>query len=107
MSENIEVRKLPKKTIISILILVILGLMSFFILKELKEEKMSEILLSLEHKNIKDIQVINKLSVEDKKTKYKSTVYKVKFFDKDTTKTCIGFIQLKRDNTYSEDLDCK
>ncbi|MBS9782277.1 MAG: hypothetical protein KGV43_00535 [Arcobacter sp.] len=107
MSENIEVRKLPKRTIITILILIILGLMSFFLLKALKEEKMSEILFSLKHKNIKDIQVINKLSVEDKKTKYKSTVYKVKFFDKNTNKICIGFIHLKRDNTYSEDLDCK
>ena len=43
-----EVRKLPKKTIISILIIGILGIGIFFLLKGLKEQKLTEILLVLE-----------------------------------------------------------
>ncbi len=108
MNEHIEVRKLPKKTIIIIGIMIILGLITFLGLKELKEKRLEEILHNnLGHKNITDLKVVNKLSVEDKKTKYKSTVYKVKFFDKDTNKTCIGFIHQSRDRKYTEDLDCK
>lgn len=107
MKDEIEVRKLPKKTIFSILIIVILGIAVFFTLKIFKEQKMIEILSSLGHNNVKDMQVINKLNVEDKKTKYKSNVYKVRFFDSSLNKTCIGFIYFGKNNNYSKDIDCK
>ena len=68
---------------------------------------MSEIIATLGHKNIKDMEVINKLSVEDKETRYKSKVYKVRFFDNNINKTCVGFIHIGRNNTYSKDFDCK
>jgi hypothetical protein len=48
-----EVRKLPKKTIISILIIGILGIGIFFLLKGLKEQKLTEILATIGHNNIK------------------------------------------------------
>ncbi|MGM0518601.1 MAG: hypothetical protein ACQERD_03030 [Campylobacterota bacterium] len=102
-----EIRKLPKKTIITIAIIIILGALVFLGLKELKEAKMTEIIATLGHKNIEQMQVINKLRVQDEKTKYKSTVYKVMFFDKDTDKTCIGFIHMGRNDNYSKDLNCK
>lgn len=102
-----EVRKLPKKTVVTIIIIIILGALVFLGLKQLKEAKMTEIITTLGHKNIKDMEVINKLKVQDEKTRYKSTVYKVMFFDKDTNKTCIGFIHMGRDNNYSKDLNCK
>lgn len=106
MSE-VEVRKLPKKTIIYILVIIALSLIGFLFLQNLKEQKMTEILATLGHKNTKDMQVINKLSVEDKQTRYKSTVYKVRFFDNSTNKTCVGFIHIGKNNKYSKDLDCK
>ncbi len=102
-----EVRKLPKKTIIIILILIVLFGIGFIILQNLKTQRLVEIVSTLGHKNVQNMEVINKLSVEDKITRYKSKVYKVRFFDKELNKTCIGFIHIKKDNKFEEDLDCK
>ena len=102
-----EVRKLPKKTIISILIIGILGIGIFFLLKGLKEQKLTEILATIGHNNIKSLEVINKLSVEDNETRYKSSVYKVVFYDNNLKQTCIGFIHRNRDVSYTKDFDCK
>jgi hypothetical protein len=102
-----EIRKLPKKTVIIIAVLIGLGLAVFLGLKFLKEQKLAEVLVSIGHKNIKDLKVINKLSVEDKETRYKSDVYKVMFYDNDLNKTCIGFIHRERDSHYTKDFDCK
>ena len=105
MAKN--VRKLPRKTIIIISVLFLLGLMVFLSLKTLKEQKLTEIIQTLGHTNIKEVKVINKLSVEDKTTRYKSTVYKVMFNDLDLKQTCIGFIHREKNNTYTKDLNCK
>ncbi|MFK2823194.1 hypothetical protein ACH5BK_09485 [Arcobacter sp. YIC-80] len=102
-----QVRKLPKKTIVMITIVIVAALIVFLVLKDLKEKKMVEILTTLGHKNVSSMEVINKLRVEDTKTRYKSTVYKVRFLDGDSNKTCIGFIHIGKDKKYSEDLDCK
>ena len=102
-----KIRRLPKKTIIMIIILIVLGLVVFLGLKSLKEQKLGEVLVSIGHTNIKDLTVINKLSVEDKETRYKSDVYKVMFFDKDLKQTCIGFIHKERDGHFTKDFDCK
>lgn len=102
-----EVRRLPKKTIIIIGVMTALMIFVFASLQNMKELKMTETIAALGHPNIKDMQVINKLSVEDKKTRYKSKVYKVRFFDNDLNKTCIGFIHFGKDNKTEKDLDCK
>lgn len=106
-NNNPEVRKLPRKTIITIAIMVILIGGAYIFLKSMKEDKLVEVLNSLGHKKVSDLQVINKLEVEDKETRYKTKVYKVMFFDNDLNKTCIGFIHFGRNNQYNEDLDCK
>jgi hypothetical protein len=102
-----EVRKLPRRTIVIIGVLVLAGIAVFTILKTLKQDKMTEILATLGHSNIGKIEVINKLSVEDKETRYKSKVYKVRFYDEDLNKTCIGFIHMGRYNKNTKDFDCK
>lgn len=102
-----EVRKLPKKTIFIISIIVVICFVGFIVLKTLKELRMEEILKTLGHENISQMQVINKLSVEDTVTRYKSTVYKVKFHDNKLNQTCVGFIHFQRDNKFSKDVDCK
>ncbi len=106
MSET-EIRRLPKKTVIIITIIVAIAFAIFLVLKDLKEKKMVEILATLGHKNVNSMEVINKLRVEDTKTRYKSTVYKVRFFDSNLSKTCIGFIHIGRNEEFSKDLDCK
>jgi hypothetical protein len=102
-----DVRKLPKKTIFLIIIIIIIALAIFLILKDLKEQKLTEILATIGHTTIKDLEVINKLSVEDTETRYKSTVYKVKFYDNNLNQTCIGFIHRNRNESYTKDFDCK
>ena len=102
-----EIRKLPRKTIIIIAVLILAGFAVFTVLKTLKQDKMTEILSTLGHPNIKKIEVINKLSVEDKETRYKTKVYKVRFYDNNLNKTCIGFIHMGRYNKNTKDFDCK
>lgn len=102
-----EVRRLPKKTVFIIGFMVVIALSIFLVLKNLKEQKLTEVLATIGHKNIKEITVINKLSVEDSQTRYKSTVYKVMFFDKDLNKTCVGFIHREKNQHYTKDFDCK
>ena len=104
---NSQIRRLPKKTIIIIFIICIVALVTFLFLQFLKEQKITEILSTLGHKNISNVKVVNKLSVEDIQTKMKSSVYKVAFYDNDLKQTCMGFLHHERNNTYSKDLDCK
>ncbi|MCT7645054.1 hypothetical protein [Aliarcobacter butzleri] len=102
-----EVRKLPKKTVIVISLIVSIAIVIFLVQKTLKEQRFAEILGTLGHTNITELQIINKLNVEDVQTKLKSNVFKVKFFDKDLNQTCIGFIHKEKDDLYSKDFDCK
>ncbi|TLP38345.1 hypothetical protein [Arcobacter arenosus] len=104
---NIEVRKLPKKTVIIIVIMSVICFLGFLFIMFTKNLKMEEVLHDLGHKNITNVKVINKLSVEDKETKVKSTVYKVMFLDKDLNKECIGFVHRSNHGKYNEDFDCK
>jgi hypothetical protein len=104
---NNEVRKLPKKTIIIIGVMIVIALVGFLFIKNLKEQKLMEILQIIGYKNIKDVTVINKLSVEDSETRYRSTVFKVMFYNQDSNQTCIGFIHKEKDNHYTKDIDCK
>lgn len=104
---NENVRKLPKKTVILISIMIAIAIAIFLFLKTLKEDKMSEIIATLGHPNVKEMQVINKMSVEDKETRFKSKVYKVRFFDTNLNKTCVGFIHIGKNKKYSKDFDCK
>lgn len=102
-----EVRKLPKKTVIIISLIVSIAIVIFLVQKTLKEQRFTEILGTLGHTNITELQIINKLNVEDVQTKLKSSVFKVKFFDKDLNQTCIGFLHKEKDDLYSKDFDCK
>ena len=58
-----QVRRLPKKTVIIISILIALGFIIFYIIKDLKEEKLKEVLATIGHPNISQLKVINKLNV--------------------------------------------
>ena len=62
---------------------------------------------TLPYKEISNIKVINRMNVEDRETKVKSTVYKVTFFDETLNKECIGFVHRSNNGKYSKDIDCK
>ena len=82
---NNEVRKLPKRTVVIISVICVIAFFIFLFLQFLKEQKITEILSSLGHKNISNVKVVNKLNVEDIQTKMKSSVYRVVFYDNDST----------------------
>ncbi|MGB0989465.1 hypothetical protein [Halarcobacter sp.] len=107
MSHNVEVRRLPKKTVVIIAIMSIATIIGFGFIMMTKNLKMEEVLSSLGHEKISSIKVVNRMSVEDKETKVKSTVYKVTFFDETLNKECIGFVHRSNDGKYSKDIDCK
>ncbi len=102
-----QVRRLPKKTVIVISILIAVTFSIFYVVKDLKEKKLTEVLATIGHKNISRLKVINKLEVEDVVTKYKSSVYKVLFYDNDLNQSCIGFIHKERNETYTKDFNCE
>jgi len=107
MKHNVEVRRLPKKTVVIITIMSVLTIVGFAFTMITKNLKMEEVLSHLGHKNISNIKVVNRMSVEDKETKIKSTLYKVVFFDETLKKECIGFVHRSNDGKYSKDIDCK
>jgi len=106
-NETIEVRKLPKKSIIIIVIMALACALGFLFITITKSVKIGEVLSTLGYKNIENVHVVNKMSVEDKETRVKSTVYKVVFHDKDLNKQCIGFVIRSNRGKYSKDIDCK
>ena len=107
MNHNIEVRRLPKKTIVIILIVSMITIFGYIFVTISKNLKMQEVLSTLGHEDISNIKVVNRLSVEDKETKVKSTLYKVTFFDESLKKECVGFVHRSNDGKYSKDIDCK
>jgi hypothetical protein len=102
-----QVRKLPKRTVVVISLLIVIAFSVFYVIKDLKERKLTEVLATIGHKNITRLKVINKLEVEDVVTKYKSSVYKVLFYDNDLNQSCIGFIHRERNDTYTKDFNCE
>lgn len=102
-----QVRKLPKKTVIIISIIIAIAFVIFYVIKDLKEKRITEVLATIGHTNIKQLKVINKLEVEDNETRYKSSVYKVIFYDNDLNQSCIGFIHQEKNKQYTKDLNCE
>ena len=102
-----QVRKLPKKTVVIISVIIVIAFAIFYVIKDLKEKKLTEVLATIGHTNIKQLKVINKLEVEDSETRYKSSVYKIIFYDNDLNQSCIGFIHQDRNQQYTKDVNCK
>lgn len=102
-----NMRKLPKKTIIIISVLIILGACFFFVVSTTKKLKLTEVLQEVGHKNIRDIEVINKIKVEDKDSRRPGKAFKLRFTDIDLNKECIGFIIQDSYGKYSKNIDCK
>ncbi len=107
-SENIEVRRLPKKTIYIIAVLVVLGILASLTISLSQQAKMSETLKTVGFPNVKSITIYNTSPVEDEQTKIRGELTKLKFKDLNTGKECFGFVlKNKKTGEYTKDLDCK
>lgn len=107
MSQHIEVRKIPRKHIIAIVLIIFVGIAFYGISTKLKEEKLREILATLGHPNIAHITVFKTHKVEDMEVQKKGTLYSLEFTDLTLQKECRGFVLYNYKKEYSKDLECK
>jgi hypothetical protein len=105
MSE-VEVRKIPKKNIIIIVILILVAIAGFLLITLSKDAKMEEVLSSFGYKNIKNIKVYNVTPVEDKVTRKPSKLYKIGFYNNETNQECFGLIN-EHNGKFKENIECK
>lgn len=108
MSGNSEIRRLPKKSVITIAVIILIGVGYYILSTQLRNAKLEEILINaLGYKNIQDVYVYKSSQVEDPDTKKKGTLYAVSFRNNETNKECKGFVLFDYKREYSTDLDCK
>ncbi|VAY87511.1 hypothetical protein MNB_ARC-1_434 [hydrothermal vent metagenome] len=107
MNQNIPLRKIPKKTLFYIVILIIVGILSIFILDYGKTKKATRILNKLDYHNIKNVTVFSKTQFLNKDTNTKGYQYSLKFLDLNTNKKCRGFIARDFKGNVAQDLECK
>lgn len=107
MNQTIEVRRIPRKHIIAIMLTIFVGIAFYGISTKLKEEKLREILSTLGHTNIDNIIIFKTHKVEDMEVKKKGTLYSLEFTDLTLQKECRGFVLYNYKKEYSKDLECK
>jgi hypothetical protein len=107
MSEsNIQVRKIPKKHIVAIVMVIIVGFGFYYVNTQLREAKMVEVLGQLGHNDISNITVFKVHKVEDPEVRRKGTLYSLKFTNA-KQQECRGFVLRNYKKEYSQDLECK
>ncbi len=107
MSTQLEIKRLPRKTVITIVILVIVGILSMFIVKDGKSKKATKILYELGFIKIKDVVVFSKTEFLNEDSNIKGYQYALKFVDLDKNLQCNGFILKDFKGKIAKDLDCK
>ena len=107
MSEQLEVRKIPKKTIIIFGVLFVLGVIVFAISENTRVNKANFILNNQGYTNISNLKVYTKQKVEDMDTKIGGFKYFVKFKNNTTNEDCRGFILKNFKQQMNADISCK
>ena len=102
-----ETRKLPKKTIIYVAILLILGLISMFAVKDGKAKKATKILVELGFTKVSNVTVFSRTEFLNESTNVKGYQYSLVFDDLVAKKQCKGFILKDFKGNINKDLDCK
>ena len=101
-----EVRKLPKKTKIIIVVLTILCIIGYLLITLSRDAKISEVLNTLGYKDTSSVKVYSVSQVEDEKTKKRSKLYKVSFINTKTNQECFGLINEYNGN-FKKEIECK
>jgi hypothetical protein len=107
MENNIETRTIPKKSLIIIAILVLLGIATFYMTQNGKAQKVSKILHTVGYTNISDVKVYGVTKVENKDTKIQGFKYFVIFQDLSNKQECRGFILKDFKRNVIKDISCK
>lgn len=101
-----EVRKLPKKTIVYVVILGLLGILWFFLVSYGKTSKVTKILDTLGYKNVTDVRVYAKHQFLREDINVKGFKYTISFRNKDTNENCKGFVLKDFKRNVEKDITC-
>lgn len=107
MEENIEVRKISPKMIIMMVLIIILGIVVFFVVENGKSAKATKVLNELGYANVEDVRVYSITDVENMDTRIQGKKYFVKFKDLQTNQECKGFILKDFKHHVDKDLICE
>ena len=102
-----EVRKLPKKTIVYLILIGILGIISYFIVSSGQSVKVTKILNDLGYKNIKNVQVYANHEFLREDINVKGYKYTISFVNEDTQELCKGFVLKDYKRNIEKDLICQ
>jgi hypothetical protein len=107
MNENYEVRKLPLKTKIILIVLSVLAILVYLLQENTKELTAKSILYNLGYKDISQLEVYSKTEVEDTTTRVQGFKYFITFTNTNTQQKCRGFILKNFKRELSQDISCK
>ena len=102
-----EVRKLPKKTVLWMVVLGILGVVWFFLVAYGQESKVAKILNTLGYKDISNIKVYANHQFLREDINVKGYKYTISFTNKNTNEECKGFVLKDFKRNVTKDLICK
>jgi hypothetical protein len=102
-----EVRRLPKKTVVIIVSLIVLGVVWLFLVSYGQTTKVTKILHTLGYKNISNVQVYANHEFIREDINVKGYKYTISFIDKNTNEECKGFVLKDFKRNVEKDLICK
>jgi cell division septal protein FtsQ len=102
-----EVRKLPKKTIVIMIILGLLGLVWFIVVGYGQSVKAEKILDKLGYKNVSDVKVYANHQFVREDINVNGFKYTVSFTNLDANEKCKGFILKDFKQNVDKDLICQ
>lgn len=102
-----EVRKLPKKTIVIMIILGLLGIIWFIAVAYGQSVKATKILNKLGYTNISNVKVYANHQFVREDINVNGFKYTVSFINKDTNEECKGFILKDFKQNVEKDLICQ
>ncbi len=104
---EIETRKLPKKTVVYLIILGILGVVWLVAISYGQTSKVTKILHTLGYENVTKVKVYAYHEFIREDINVKGFKYTVSFIDHDANEECKGFVLKDFKRNVTKDLICK
>ncbi|MBT3280179.1 MAG: hypothetical protein HOF69_06605 [Campylobacteraceae bacterium] len=102
-----ETRPIPKKTIIIFAVLIILGIIAYFMNEIGKSAKATKVLSYIGYKNIKEVSVAKITKFRNDDTGIEGYKYTVNFHNIESKKDCRGFLWADFKKNVIQDISCK
>lgn len=101
-----EIRKLPKKTIFFVCVLIVLGIVWFFLVAQGQAAKVTKILNTLGYDNVTDVRVYANHQFLREDINVKGYKYSISFTNLETQERCKGFVLKDFKRNVEKDLLC-